>query len=105
MTSIEWTKITSQMKVVETKTHFEAAGKLVTWGSRDAKIAQSWLKARARADMLGISRNVITGNPLSTKQAKKHAIIRCKGCLHIRTCKRRGGIRLGTFCSYKETRK
>jgi hypothetical protein len=50
MTSIEWHKITPKMKVVETKTHFEAAGKLVTWGSRDAKQAQVWLHSRAQRD-------------------------------------------------------
>ena len=50
MTSIEWGKITDKMKVVETKTHFEAAGKLVTWGSRDAKQAQVWLHRRAQSD-------------------------------------------------------
>ncbi len=50
--SIEWTKITPRMKVVETKTHFEAAGKLVTWGSRDARTAQFHLKIRAKSDKL-----------------------------------------------------
>lgn len=52
MASIEWTKITDRMKVVETKTHFEAAGKLVTWGSKDAKLAQTWLRARAKDDKI-----------------------------------------------------
>jgi len=48
--SIGWEKITPKMKVIETRTHFEAAGKLVTWGSRDAREAQVWLKKRAKAD-------------------------------------------------------
>jgi len=50
--SIDWNKITDRMKVVETKTHYEAAGKLVTWSSRDAKLAQTWLRARARDDKI-----------------------------------------------------
>jgi hypothetical protein len=50
--SINWDKITDRMKVVETKTHFEVAGKLVTWGSRDARIAQAWLHARAQDDKI-----------------------------------------------------
>jgi len=50
MASIEWGKITDQMKVVETKTHFEVAGKLVTWGSKDSKLAQVWLHERAEVD-------------------------------------------------------
>jgi hypothetical protein len=48
--SIEWTKITQKMKVISTKTHYEAAGKLVTWGSRDAIKAQHWLNTRVRSD-------------------------------------------------------
>ena len=110
MTSIEWTKITPQMKVVDTGTHWEAAGKLVTWGSRDAKDAHIWLKARARVDKLGIQRNAITSDPGSMKLAKKHAAIRCKGCIHKNS--KTGGcvykqkaVRLGTFCGYKQTRR
>ena len=39
------------MKVVETKYHFETgSGKLITWGSKDARMAQAWLKERARVD-------------------------------------------------------
>lgn len=52
MTSIEWMKITDKMKVVETKTHYKAAWKLVTWGSRDAKLAQAWLRERSKADKI-----------------------------------------------------
>jgi len=48
--SIEWTKISPKMKVISTKYHYEAAGKLVTWGSRDARMAQVWLSRRARDD-------------------------------------------------------
>jgi hypothetical protein len=48
--SIEWSKISPKMKVVETRAHFEAAGKLVTWGSRDAREALAWLKKRVKAD-------------------------------------------------------
>jgi hypothetical protein len=54
--SIHWDKITDRMKVIETKTHFEAAGKLVTWGSRDAKIAQTWLLRRAHSDKIRFSK-------------------------------------------------
>ena len=48
--SIEWTKISPRMKVTSTKTHYEAAGKLVTWGSRDAVQAQRYLMIRVRSD-------------------------------------------------------
>jgi hypothetical protein len=111
MTSIEWTKITPQMKVVDIGTHWEAAGKLITWGSRDAKDAQFWLKARARVDKLHIQRNVITSNPASMKEAKRDAVIRCKGCIHKNSktsgCvhKQKDTRRIGTFCSYKQTKR
>jgi hypothetical protein len=48
--SIEWTKISLRMKVVSVKSHYEAAGKLVTWGSRDAVQAQRYLMTRVRSD-------------------------------------------------------
>lgn len=48
--SIEWTKITPRMKVISTPTHYEAGGKLVTWGSRDAAQAQRYLRIRVRSD-------------------------------------------------------
>jgi len=48
--SIEWTKITPRMKVISTPTHYEAGGKLVTWGSRDAAQAQRYLMTRVRSD-------------------------------------------------------
>jgi hypothetical protein len=60
--SIEWTKITERMKVVlvtgkypdrwtgKPNSWWVAAGKLVTWGSRDAHRAQHWLMRRAEAD-------------------------------------------------------
>ena len=49
--SIDWGKITDRMKVVETKYHFETgSGKLITWGSKDARLAQTWLRERARVD-------------------------------------------------------
>jgi len=54
MTSIEWTKITPAMKVVlvgkKGAQHYEAGGKLVTWGSRDAKEAQRYLDQRVHLD-------------------------------------------------------
>jgi hypothetical protein len=50
--SIEWNKISDRMKVIETKTHYEAAGKLVTWDSRNARRAQMWLRERAKADKI-----------------------------------------------------
>jgi hypothetical protein len=50
MGSIEWTKISDRMKVVSVGHHFEAAGKLVTWGSRDAGRAQAYLSRRVRSD-------------------------------------------------------
>lgn len=55
--SISWNKITDRMKVVKTKTHFEIGGKLVTWGSHDAKLAQTWLTERAKADKIRFSRH------------------------------------------------
>jgi hypothetical protein len=48
--SIEWTKISPRMKVVSVRSHYEAAGKLVTWGSRDAVQAQRYLMTRVRSD-------------------------------------------------------
>ena len=107
MDSIEWTKITKPMKVVDTGTHWEAAGKLVTWGSRDAKQAQMWLKGRAKADKNGTQRSVLSSDPSYAKLATEHGKIRCKGCIHTKICeyKKKPRLIIGTFCSYKQTKR
>lgn len=60
--SIDWQKITPRMKVVlvhgkhndrwtgRPNSWWEAAGKLVTFGSRDQRQAQVWLTKRVAAD-------------------------------------------------------
>jgi hypothetical protein len=48
--SIEWQKITPKMRVKSVGHHYEAAGKLVTWGSRDARAAQMYLMRREKSD-------------------------------------------------------
>ena len=48
--SIEWQKVTPKMRVKTVGHHYEAAGKLVTWGSRDARAAQMYLMHREKAD-------------------------------------------------------
>lgn len=58
--SIEWTKITGRMKVVLVgrlgARHYEAAGRLVTFGSRDQAAAQRWLDRRVKQDAVRFNR-------------------------------------------------
>lgn len=106
---IDWKEITPRMKVVlvrvGTGAHWEAAGKTVLFGGRDEKAAQQWLNAREKRDRLGIRNNAITSDPSSVKWALRDAAIRCKGCINKKGCTHRGGLRIGTFCGYKQTRR
>lgn len=104
MTSIEWTKITPQMKVVDTGTHWEAAGKLVTFGSRDAKDAHVWLKARTKADARGTQKSVPMADPHWFIKAVKNGKKVCKNCSKRSYCPNKDKPFIGV-CGNKVTKK
>jgi hypothetical protein len=98
--SIEWTKISPKMKVVDTGTHWEADGKLVTFGSRDSKLAQAWLKKAARAEAQGTRKPL---GPHWALMAKENAKEMCRPCILIH-CGNRYKPFLGQ-CHFRETKR
>lgn len=111
MTSIEWTKITPKMKVTleqgqyigftgKRNSWYEADGKLVTFGSRDQKLAQAWLDKRVKANARGTQPGI---GPSWAKYEAANAKKVCKTCV-FKSCSRRNKPFAGT-CGYKETKK
>jgi hypothetical protein len=104
MDAIEWKKITPKMKVIDTGTHWEASGKLVTFGSKDQKMAQMWLKRRTLADARGTQKSVPMQSQSWFIAAVKNGKRDCKNCSKRSYCyladKPRSGV-----CGEKVTKK
>lgn len=92
------------MKVVDKKTHYEAAGKLVTWGSRDAKVAQAWLRKRSLADARGTQKSIPMQSQDWFIKAVKNGKKDCKTCSEQSYCYLAGKPRVGV-CGRKVTKK
>lgn len=46
--NIDWKQIPKGEKVIDGGNHWQACGKVVVWGSQDAREAQTWLAKESR---------------------------------------------------------